>query len=220
MIVVPFFLTFLVFLSVSQGFNTHLEAISYDDGAPYCITKSLLPQDPAERRVFLIERKVQRCKIDLKDSKSRATAIYEMNSQDVPLIRSVHAQIYPSSLSFGTSSGIASNAYANSMNDVFNGKPMENIVAGMAIGQILGGDGQNIANIFPQNPNVKNGEWAILENRVYTCLKANPTCVAHLFQRYHYDNIMYSRPFSIDYYTNFVCSSGSGCDVVEASLRN
>jgi len=169
---------------------------------------------------FVIEKKLQRCKIDLKDSKSRATAIYEMNSEDVPLIRTVHATLYPSSLSFGTSPGLASEAYANFMNDVFDGKPMKNIVAGMAIGKILGGDGQNVANIFPQNPIVKNGEWATLENRIYSCLKTNPTCVAHLSQRYHYDKVMYSRPFSIDYHAHFVCSSGSGCDVVEASLSN
>ena len=154
----PLLLSFFFFLSVSSGFNTHLEAISYDDGAPYCITKSTLPQDAAERRSFVIEKKLQRCKIDLKDSKSRATAIYEMNSEDVPLIRTVHATLYPSSLSFGTSPGLASEAYANFMNDVFDGKPMKNIVAGMAIGKILGGDGQNVANIFPQNPIVKNGE--------------------------------------------------------------
>ena len=190
------------------------------DGAPYCVTKLLVPQDAAERRSFVIEKRLQRCKINLKDTKSKATAIYEMNAADVPLIRSVHATLYPSSLTFGTSPGLASNSYANSLNDVFDGKPMENIEAGMAIGEVLGGDGQNVANIFPQNPNVKKGEWTTIENKIYTCLKENPTCVAHLSQRYNYDTVKLSRPFTIDYHSHFVCSSGPGCDTVEATLRN
>lgn len=207
-------------LSTTIGSNTHLEKISYEDGAPYCVTKLVVPRDPAERRSFVIEKRLQRCKIELEDTRSRAVAIYKMNSLNVPLIRSVNAVIHPSSLKFGKDPGPASAAYAHSLNDIFDEKPMENIVAGMAIGQILGGDGQNVANIFPQNPNIKTGDWAIVEKKIYNCLKQNPTCVAHISQRYHYDNVARNRPFSIDYHANFVCSSGTGCDTVEASMLN
>lgn len=217
------FLLYLYILSLTKADHeapsVKLEAIDRRDN-PYCVLKYTVPQDAAERRQYVLEKRLQRCKIELKDTTSKATAVYEMNSVAVPLLRSLHATIYSSSLDQGSSAGVASAAYASSLNDVFNGIPMENLGTGMALGKSLGGQGQNLANIFPQSSLVQASEWASVENQIYTCLKENPTCVAHISQRYHYDKVQLSRPFTIDYHCHFVCESGNGCDAVETTMRN
>lgn len=205
-------LIFVAIISVLCSILRH--PVVADDGKnfidPSCALKISPPRDAVQNSKVYLRGLEQHCKIYLTGG-AVATYSYVLNQNGIPIINTAATVLTSVNLETGSGPTISSRAYAILMGG-------QDALPGQIIGAILGGRGDQMANIFPQS-SANSLEWASIESNVYNCLSQQTSNEVTLSWRFTYHNSAGTMPISILYSAIFE-GGPHPCPNIRRNLRN
>ena len=187
-----------VYICYSQ---TQPAPVKLEDDGTYCLLHKRVPRDPASYNKVYVEKRQQKCKLNLIGGGNPGIFSYRLTSHTnpIPVLDNANAIIALKNLDLGTSPPISALIYAK----ILGGGETSNTVAGQILGKKLGGTGNEITNIIPMAKETQE-RYLSFEQGIYDCLKNAKADGASLSWSLLYRSTSESRPFKITYRVFYV----------------
>ena len=136
--------------------------------------------------------------------------MYEYHNDQL-VVTSASGTIYPDSLNHGTETTSCTQKYSRLMEDDGN----QNCDAGHILANHLGGYGNILVNIFPQDLSINRGSYANFENDIYECMISGAKSGFLQWEFTYQTN--HTMPYQVDYQADF---ENGNCTHIQSQFSN